>query len=283
MTAALPASWPPLMLTVAPNGAFKTEADHPALPLTPRTLAQTAKACLDVGASMIHLHVRDVQGRHLLDAQAYQEATAAIRQAVGQELVVQITSEAGKRYGPAEQMAVIRGVRPEAVSVALRELMPDEASEKTSAPFFEWLGQERIMTQVILYAPEELHRYRELCRRGVLPQAPRQLLFVLGRYSRDQQSDPQDLLPFLQALDHEPAHWSVCAFGLKEAACLMAAITFSGHARTGFENNLFLPDGQRARDNAELVQLMASLSRRLNRPLASAADVRAWFAQRILS
>ena len=47
------------MLTVAPNGGRKTKADHPALPLSPDELARTAAECLERGASMIHLHVRD--------------------------------------------------------------------------------------------------------------------------------------------------------------------------------------------------------------------------------
>ncbi len=274
-----PSAWPPLMLAVAPNGAFKTRADHPAVPLTPQDLAETAGTCLEAGASMIHVHVRDAQGRHLLDADAYRAAMDAIRRKVGGELVVQITSEAGKRYRAPEQMAVVRAVHPEAVSVALRELMPDAASEQGAAPFFEWLRREGIMTQVILYAPEELSRYRELRRRGVLPQAPHQLLFVLGRYSQDQQSAPRDLLPFLEILGDEPAHWSVCAFGQREAACLTTAIALGGHARTGFENNLRLPDGQLANDNAELVRFIAGQARSLARPLARASDLRAWQGQ----
>ena len=39
----------PLILTVAPNGAYKTHAQHPAVPMTPDSLAMTARACLDVG------------------------------------------------------------------------------------------------------------------------------------------------------------------------------------------------------------------------------------------
>ncbi|TIX74974.1 MAG: 3-keto-5-aminohexanoate cleavage protein, partial [Mesorhizobium sp.] len=67
-----------------------------------------AAACLEAGAAMIHAHVRDRDGRHLLDAHAYRETTKAIRDAVGERLIIQITSEAVGRYQPAEQMAVVR-------------------------------------------------------------------------------------------------------------------------------------------------------------------------------
>ncbi len=90
----------PLILTVAPNGAYKTHAQHPAVPLTAQALDETARSCLDAGAAMIHMHVRRPDGRHLLEADAYKEATSAIRQAVGQSLVIQITTEAAQVYEP---------------------------------------------------------------------------------------------------------------------------------------------------------------------------------------
>src|SRR5689334_12670119 len=116
-------------IAVAPNGGRRTKADHPAIPLTPAELARTAAECLDAGAAMIHVHVRRPDGRHLLDADTYRQATSAIRAEVGDRLVIQITTEALGIYNPAEQIAVLKAVRPEAASLALRELAPDEAAE----------------------------------------------------------------------------------------------------------------------------------------------------------
>jgi 3-keto-5-aminohexanoate cleavage enzyme len=48
----------PLILTVAPNGAYKTRAQYPAVPMAPEALAETARTCLDAGAAMLHMHVR---------------------------------------------------------------------------------------------------------------------------------------------------------------------------------------------------------------------------------
>ena len=95
------ASFPPVFLAVAPNGARKTKADHPALPITPAELAATAAACAEAGAAMIHLHVRDADQRHSLDVEAYRAAIAAVRSAVGEDLVIQATSEPwSARCGP---------------------------------------------------------------------------------------------------------------------------------------------------------------------------------------
>ncbi|MFN3417508.1 MAG: 3-keto-5-aminohexanoate cleavage protein [Caldimonas sp.] len=268
----------PLIVTVAPNGAYKTTEQHPAVPLTPQALAQTAKACLDAGASMLHMHVRRPDGRHWLDAQAYREATAAVRRAVGSELVVQITTEAAKLYEPAAQMAVVREVVPEAVSVGLRELHVPAVSEAELGRFFQWLVGQRVMTQVILYDVADVQDWQDLRRRGVIPEAPWFLLFVLGRYSAGQTSSPLDLLPFVQA--HDGDHpWAVCAFGAREHACAMAAAALGGHVRVGFENNVLLRDGQIAPDNAALVAQIAQGAQVLGRELATADQVRARFGR----
>ena len=267
----------PLIVTVAPNGARKTRADHPALPITPDELARTAADCRAAGAAMIHLHVRDSQGRHSLGVEAYREAIVAIRDAVGDELVIQATSEAVGIYGAAEQMAMVRALRPEAVSLAIRELVPDAAAEQEAAAFFAWLKRESILPQFILYSAEEMARFNALVERGIVPAGRHFLLFVLGRYSQGQVSEPQDLLPFVAA-NGQGHRWAVCAFGARETTCALTAACLDGHARVGFENNLLLPDGRVAPDNAALVAATVAGARTIARPLADAAAARALMA-----
>jgi 3-keto-5-aminohexanoate cleavage enzyme len=273
MSAAVDHEWRPLILAVAPNGARKTKADHAALPITPEELAETAARCREAGASMIHLHVRDRDGRHSLDADAYRAATVAVRDAVGRNMIIQVTSESVGIYGPEEQMAMVRAVRPEAVSLAVREIVPDAAGEAPAAAFLEWLARERIMPQYILYAPEDVGRFADLVRRGVIPGERPFVLYVLGRYTKDQRSDPTDLLPYLTA-DSAERPWAVCAFGPRETACAVAAAALGGHARVGFENNLYLPDGQVAPDNAALVAAAAAGAQSFGRRPATADDAR---------
>ncbi|CAG2135349.1 3-keto-5-aminohexanoate cleavage enzyme [Cupriavidus yeoncheonensis] len=263
----------PLIITVAPNGAYKRASDHAAVPLTAAALAADAKACLDAGAAMMHMHVRDAQGRHSLDAQTYREALATVRQAVGDALLVQVTSEAAGVYQAAQQMAMVRELRPEAVSVGLREIAVPDVSEAELADFLGWLARERIMTQVILYDAADVQRWQAMRERGMVPPGAWSVLYVLGRYSAGQVSSPRDLLPFLQVADGT-LPWSICAFGREENACVTAAAAFGGHVRVGFENNLYLRDGSLAAGNAALVAQAAQGGLTLGRPLATAADAR---------
>jgi len=263
----MPVALPPCILMVAPNGARKTKADHPALPLNPRDLAETAAACAAAGASAIHLHVRDEAGRHSLDATRYRAAIDAVRDVVGDGLVIQATTEAVGRYTPDQQVVVVRELRPEAVSLAVRELVPDAAHEGPAASFLDWLAREtEILPQFIVYDAEDVHRFNDLRVRGVVPDGPAFLLFVLGRYTPGQVSDPRDLLPFLAAADPSDL-WSTCAFGAREGAVALTAAALGGHSRIGFENNTLLADGTIAPDNAALIaQTAAALALAGRRP-----------------
>lgn len=266
----------PLILTVAPNGAYKKTSDHAAVPVTPGQLAETAKRCLDAGAAMLHMHVRKADQSHSLEPEAYLAATHAVRQAVGKELVVQVTTEAAGVYAPDEQVAAVMAVRPEAVSVGLREIALGPQADARVASLFSWLARERVMTQVILYDTADVERWMAYRRQGVVPDAPWFVLFVLGRYSAGQTSSPSDLLPFLSVYD-QAYPWAMCAFGRHEHACAAAAAALGGHARVGFENNLYLRDGSLAPDNAALVRQVAEVGAALGRPMATAEQVRELF------
>jgi uncharacterized protein (DUF849 family) len=270
-------SWPPFIIAVAPNGARKTKADHPALPMTTDEIAREAAACHAAGAALLHLHVRDKFGKHLLDAEAYRAAIAAIRREAGDDLVIQVTTEAVGIYRPAYQMAMVKEVRPEACSLAIRELVPNAAAEREAAAFFAWLAAHGVVPQYILYTAEEVRRFADLRTRGIVPAAAPFVLYVLGRYAPGQTSDPLDLAPFL-AVAERGWHWAVCAFGHKEGTVALTAAVLGGHSRVGFENNLLLGDGRVAPGNAALVEQARRHAAAIGRPVADGAAARALLA-----
>jgi uncharacterized protein (DUF849 family) len=269
----------PSLIIVAPNGARRTKADHPALPITPSEMVDEVAACAASGAAMVHLHARDSEGRHSL---AIADNAAMLRQVndqLGDRIVVQLTTEAVGIYQPEQQMALIRELQPEAASFALRELIPDDDWLDRGAEFFGWVRSSGILAQYILYSADDLARYFSLLDRGILPADGHHLLFVLGRYSNNQQSTPQELLPFLQTLGQRPdpkatVPWALCAFGQQEQQCLAAACSLGGDARVGFENNLLRSDGSQARNNAEQVAQLKQTVLSMGRTLHSAATVR---------
>lgn len=246
---------------VAPNGARRTGADHPALPMTIAGTVACAAACHAAGAGAIHAHLRDAEGRHWLDAGAYAELIAEMARAVP-GMPIQITTEAAGRYDPPAQRALLDRITPEGVSIALAEMLADD-DRAAARRLYHRLAGAGVAVQHILYDPAQLDWLLAEQTRGTLPAGPLQVLFVVGRYSDGQQAVPAMLAPFLDRMPAEAGlDWAVCAFGAQETACLVQASRLGGKLRVGFENNLLMADGRIATDNAERVAEVVALTGR---------------------
>ncbi|MDB4222643.1 3-keto-5-aminohexanoate cleavage protein [Granulosicoccus sp.] len=249
-------------LMVAPNGARKTKADHKQLPITIAETVATAKACYKAGADAIHLHVRNTDGSHSLDSDLYREAMNQLAVQVP-HLAVQITTEAVGQYTPDQQRQVIKDTLPDYVSISLTEMLSGDLDAATD--FYRWCTEESISVQHILYGQDDLDSLEIMLAQGNLSKRNLQLLFVLGRYTTNQVSDPEDLTLFTQWLAKNDvlADWAVCAFGMNETRCLEAALHAGGKIRVGFENSFWNHDGSLAEHNAERVAEIRQLIDRL--------------------
>jgi uncharacterized protein (DUF849 family) len=237
-------------------------------------LAETAVLCLEQGAATIHVHARSGDGSPSLEPDAYVQIIDRVKERVGRRMIIQITTESLGIFPPEQQIALVKAVRPEAVSLALRELAPDDASIARLAGLMEWMKREHVLPQIILYSPAELQRLFELLRSGTIVWKAVPILLVLGRYTPDHTSTPSDLLPFLQPELFSLSNWSVCAFGKHEAACVVSAALHGGNVRVGFENNLLLPDGTTAPSNAALIGPVVRSLSALGHRLVSADEER---------
>lgn len=253
-------------IMVAPNGARRTKADHPALPVTIPEIVACAVACHAAGADGLHAHVRDADGAHVLDAGLYAELLAELGRVVP-ALQVQVTTEAVGRYTPADQRALVETLRPPAVSIALREITAEPDTAVTRR-FFASCAEAGIAVQHILYDADEVDRLAALVADGTVPAEGLQVIHVLGRYAPGQVSGIADLdAPVARlATAGLPADWAVCAFGPAETAILAEAVGRGGKARIGFENNLVNADGSLAVDNAaRVVELVGRCGNTLGR------------------
>ena len=265
-------------LIVAPNGARRMPSDHPRLPITPETAALETRAAVSAGAAIVHLHARDPAGKHTLDPAINRVFMDAVRRELNNDVVIQLTTEAVGQFSPEQQIQLIQELKPEAASFAIQELIPSDstADKQRGGEFFDWVHNQGIIAQYILYSADDVSRYHQLKEEGVLPKNKHHLLFVLGRYSKTQQSEPTDLLPMLTALQDE-TRWAVCAFGQQEHRCAATAIALGGDIRVGFENNLHDMNGDQAASNATLIQQAETIATSMARPILTANAFRQLF------
>jgi 3-keto-5-aminohexanoate cleavage enzyme len=269
-----------IAIIVAPNGARKTQKDHPALPMTKQEIVSEVIACRDAGAAMVHLHARDKNGQHSLAIDDNLLIMEAVKKVVGDSIIIQLTTEAVGMYLPKQQMELIKETTPEAASFALSELVPDDSYIPVAEKFFRWVADSGMIAQYILYTPEDLKRYGRLIKQGILPNKNHHILLVLGRYHKDQISKPKDLIPFLsepilsELMLAEKYRWATCAFGLNEQKCLISSMLMGADVRVGFENNHLNNLGLNAQSNAQQVVDIKKLTGLLNINLHDAHSFR---------
>lgn len=248
---------------VAPNGARRNQKHHPNIPLTDDALVDEVIACQAAGAQGAHLHIRDADGAHIIDAARYQALLERLEQAVP-DMYLQVTSESAGMYEAAQQQDMMRTLKPRYVSVAVREMVRKPEDWPAASEFYTWAADNNVQIQHILYSPEELQSYLAAIVRGDIPGNHHLVQFVQGSYDGNKISVPSEVSNFTKLLLAAPKElhfdWMLCAFGKEETDCLVEAIRLGGKARIGFENSLWNADGSLAANNAERV---AELSSRL--------------------
>ncbi len=268
----------PFIVMCAPNGARRTHSDHPKLPISPTELANCAAEVMAAGASILHLHVRDEHGQHSLDVNHYRRAIDAVTDKIGDGLVIQVTSEAVGVYSRRDQMTMVKTLRPEAVSLALRELVPNGSDPNETADFFCWLHENNVCPQIILYDEIDYQRYQQLQKQGVFGEEALFLLFVVKKQQPEREHEGFLNTAFGKFPPKTDSTWAACCFGKQEHNLAALCAQNAGHVRVGFENNIWREDGTFAANNAELVRNAREAALPANRITATADD-----ARRILS
>ena len=120
-------------------------------------------------------------------------AATFARAALAESPVIVTVAPNGAYKKAAEQIALVRELQPEAVSMGLREIAVPEIPEAELAAFLAWVAERRIMAQIILYDEGDVRRWLSLRARGLVPLGAWSVLFVLGRYSVGQTSSAYDL------------------------------------------------------------------------------------------
>ena len=250
---------------LAPNGARRTKADHPGLPITIDEIASDALAGHQAGAEAIHVHVRDKEGRHSLDTGLYRELLHELDTCVP-EMQVQVTTESAGIYSPHEQRQLLKDLRPSYASVSIREFM-SENDLMACRHAYQGAHDQGTTIQHILYDMGDVELLSHAIHEGIVHTSNFQILLVMGSYDGLNPPRLQSLDPMLAAMgdalpDADPA---ICCFGRLETAVLAIALTRGWNIRVGFENNLFSINGELAPSNASRVAEVLQLHDMINR------------------
>jgi uncharacterized protein (DUF849 family) len=277
------------VVTCAITGVLTDPARYPA-PVTPEQMARESRRAADEGASVIHVHFRDLRpGKGHLpswDPAVARAVIDAIRDACPDILINQTTGIVGADIsGP---LACLAAVRPEIAALnagslnylktradggwAWPPMLFDNPVEKVAA-FLKAMQADGIAPEFECFDTGIVRMAAAVARNAGYARAPK-YNFVMGVES-GMPADP-DLLPILLKLKAPSARWSVTAIGRAEIWPLHArAAELGGDLRTGLEDTIHLPDGSRVSSNGELVAALVKQARAAGREIASPQEARA--------
>jgi 3-keto-5-aminohexanoate cleavage enzyme len=263
------------LITVAPTGAESAKTAVPNLPVTVEELVATAKDCQAVGASVIHIHVRDAEARPTLDLGYVREVVTAVREST--DLVVQLSS-GGAVTDPFDARLAVLDAAPDAASLTLGTV--NFGDDVFSNPWHlivelhTQMQQRGIVPEYEVFDLGQLATLRRLLDKHDLPHGGHvHVDLVMGVPG----GMPGTLAALAACVPQLPAGATFAATGIGRTSLpvMLAALSAGGHLRVGMEDTLTYAPGEPVRDNAQLVARAAGLARIAQRPPLSPDDARA--------
>ncbi|MCM8748362.1 3-keto-5-aminohexanoate cleavage protein [Thermomicrobiaceae bacterium CFH 74404] len=263
-----------LIISVATTGSWTTRQQTPYVPITEEEIAEQAVQCWREGAAIVHIHVRDDEGRPTCDPARYARVRELIR-ARGCDLIINMSTGGGAGQVPDEERIAPVRLRPEIASFDAGSLNFGERVFVNSPQFLEALAQEMqaygVKPEIECFESGFIENARRFIERGLF-QPPYWFQMVLGVRG----GAPATVDQLVHMVRQLPPNslWSVCAIGRHQLPLNVAAMVMGGHVRTGLEDNIYYSYRVLAEGNAPLVARLVRIARELGREVATPAEAR---------
>jgi 3-keto-5-aminohexanoate cleavage enzyme len=264
----------PVIITCAITGAETTRERQPNLPITPQEQALASEEAVKAGASIIHLHVREDDGKPSQRVERFEESIRAIRARVP-DVIIQIST--GGAVGESiENRAQPLTLKPEMASLNLGTMnFGDDVfynHPKDIVGLAERMYQLGVVPELEIYETGMLETVFRYAKQGILRE-PHHFQFVLG-VPGGMSGDPRNLVHLVSMLPSQDVHWGVPGVGRFQLPLAVQALVMGGHVRVGFEDNIFYRKGEVARSNAQLVERISRIAGELGREVATPKQAR---------
>ncbi|OPX38701.1 MAG: hypothetical protein B1H11_04230 [Desulfobacteraceae bacterium 4484_190.1] len=292
-----------LIVTAAITGGASPKG-NPYLPKTPMEQAKAALECYDAGASVVHIHGRNPETcEPEQKVEYFEQAIVPIKEQT--DMIVNVTTGGvvkrvdgdwlyKKQYEESVEGRI--SIIPELSRNTKSK--PDLASFNAGSPVIDIYNRtkkEFLLKFVMVHSfPDMAHMADIMKENGVKPEiecydvgminnakflaelghieAPLYFQLVMGVLGQIP-ATVDNLIHMVRCIP-EGSPWSVCAVGLNEWPMTTMGIIMGGHVRVGFEDNIYLSKGVKAKSNAELVEKIVGIARELGREIATPAEAR---------
>ena len=279
------------VVTVSVTGSIGDRTGNPAIPVTPEEIAESALEAYDAGASVAHIHVRDVEtGKPSMEFKLYEEVVQRIRDR--SNMIINLTTGPGARFIPDDRDPM--GLAPEStlcipekrIEHVLRlkpEICSLDVGSMNFGPYVfvnylshvEWMSEQirdaGVKPELEVFDLGHVEIARHLLDTGRVDRPPLFQLCMGIHWGIPATS--QNMIIMKNALPDD-AIWAGFGIGAGSFDMVAQSVLLGGNVRIGFEDTLYVERGKLASGNRQLVEKAVAVMRDLGREPASADEAR---------
>jgi len=270
----------PVIISCSISGAIANREQCPAIPYTPEEYAAEARRAVEEGCSQIHIHARTPDGTPSYEVEDFGAITEAIRAEVDDVIVNYSTGAIGI---PVEKrLEYLRELRPDVAALNMSSMNYAKYSRRrrdfvfkavfensfdTIIEFVGAMGELGIKPEHECFDAGHVANLDPLLDMGLLRE-PLQISCVMGVTGgiRPTARNLAHMSEQIPGGAEGPNNWGVIGISRDQWMLGAAALTLGGNFRVGLEDNFYLPNGEMARSNGDLIakarQMVEDVGRR---------------------
>jgi 3-keto-5-aminohexanoate cleavage enzyme len=266
-----------LIITAAICGAEVTKENNPSIPYTVEEIGREAESAYKAGASIIHLHVREDDGTPTQSKERFRVCIEEVKQRCSDVIIMPSTGGAVGMTDEERLQPIYLEPSPEIATLdcgTMNWIGGDEIfvnTENTIIHFAKEMNDRGIKYELECFDKGMVDTALRLHDKGLLKE-PMHFNFMLGVKGGIMASTRD--LSFLVNSIPKNSTFSVGAVGRHEFPMVTLSIIMGGHARVGFEDNIYLSKGVLAKSNGKLVEKVVRISKELGRDIATPNEAR---------
>jgi len=271
------------VITCAVTGVLANRNQSPGIPYTPAEIGEECRRAYEAGAAVVHIHARNDDGTPTFSPEVF----AKIRDEVRKRSPILLNLSTGTLSDDVtEQCTYIREVKPQIAAMNSGTMNYAKYSPKKKAMVFDMvfpntyekmikmltaMNDAGVNPELECFDSGHTHGLWPLIDMGVL-KPPFQYSFIMNVLGG---IPPTVESLQLQAKIRAPeTEWEVIGISHCHWRMLGTALVLGGNIRTGLEDHLYLPNGEMAKSNGEMVEVAAQLCRTVGRKPATVEQAR---------
>lgn len=278
-----------LIITVAIIGGITTREKTPYPPMTPQEIAESAIESYHAGAAVCHIHVRDPKTHApSMKFELYKEVYERIREKC--DMVINLSTGSGGRLlydpqsntwntselkSPEERVEHVLKLKPELCSLDVGTLNFGPRAFINLVSIVEKMAglikEAGVKPELEVFDIGHIRIAKHLIRQGIVAKPP--LFQLCLGIPWGIEATTENMVYMRNNLPGETL-WYAFAIGAQHFQMAAASMTNGGHARVGFEDNLYIQKNVLAKTNAEMVRKVVEIANLMDREVATAKEAR---------